>query len=62
MLMGMRLPRFNIYQDSVAPNCFNSPAKSGCLDFFQKIFLSYVRSETHLVRSNIVLTRQSVQT
>ena len=53
------------YQSAVAPNCIKSHTNSWCPDFFQKKKkkkkLSDVRSEIHLVRRNIISTRQSVR-
>ena len=34
--MGTCLPKFNIYQGTVASNCFKIPTNSSCPDFFQK--------------------------
>ena len=45
-----------------APNCFKSHTNSCCPDFFQKYFLSDLRSEIHLVRRNIVSTGKFVHT
>ena len=56
MLMDMFLPKFDIFQDTVAPNCFKSYTNSWWPDFFLKKVLSDVRSEIHLVRRNIVST------
>ena len=61
MLIGMWLTKFDIYQSEVAPNCLISHTNFWCPDFFQKEFLSDVRTEIHLIRSNIVSTGQSVQ-
>ena len=61
MLIGMWLTKFDIYQSEVAPNCLISHTNSWCPDFFQKEFLADVRTEIHLIRSNIVSTGQSVQ-
>ena len=36
MLIDMCLPKFNIYQDTVAPNCFNSHTDSWYPDIFLK--------------------------
>ena len=52
MLMDMWSPKFDVYQGTVAPNCFKSHTNS------QKVF-SDVRSEIHFVRSNIVSNVQS---
>ena len=60
MLMDMCLPKFDIYQTTLAPNCFKSHTNSRCPDFFQKRFLSDVRSEINLARRNIFSTGQSV--
>ena len=60
MLTDMCLPKFNIYQGAVAPNCC-CPEKLLCPDFFQEKILSDVQSEIHLVRRNIVSTGQSVR-
>ena len=59
--MDICLPKLNIYEGTVAPNCFRSHTTPWCPDFFRKNFLSDVRSEIHLVRRNIVSTGQSVQ-
>ena len=32
---GMFLPKFDIYQDKIAPNCFKSHTSPRCPDFFQ---------------------------
>ena len=50
MLVGMCLPKFDIYQGTVAPKCFK------ILIFFQKKkkVLFDVRSEIHLVQRIIV--------
>ena len=60
MLMDMCLPKFDIYLGTVAPNCFKSRANSGCPDFFFKKISSDDRSESLLVRRNIVSSGQSV--
>ena len=63
MLMNMLLPKFDIYQGIVAPNCFQSYTNSlDLLIFFskKKKVLSDVRSEIHLSPHNIVFTRKSV--
>ena len=36
MLIDMCLPKFNIYQDTVAPNCFKSDTDSWYPDIFLK--------------------------
>ena len=61
MLMDMCLPKFDIYQNTLAPNCFKSHTNSRCPDFFQKMFLSDARSEIHLVRRNIFSAGHSAQ-
>ena len=62
MLMDMYLPKFDIYQGTVAPNCFNSHTNSSCPDIFQKMFcLSDVRSSIKLVRSSIISSRLYVR-
>ena len=38
MLMGMCFHKSDIYQSTVAPNCFESNINSWCPDFFQKPF------------------------
>ena len=53
MLMYMCLPKFDIYQRTVAPNCFKSHKT-------RKKKLSDDRSKIHFVRRNIISTRQSV--
>ena len=58
--MDMYFPKFDIYQSTVAPNCFKNHANSWCPDFLQKNVLSDVRSETDLVPTNIVSTEQFV--
>ena len=60
--MDMCLLKFNNYQSTVAPNCLKSHTNSWCFDFFQKISLHDVRSEIHLVRRNMVSSRQPVRT
>ena len=60
------LPKFDIYQSTVAQNCFKSHKNSWCSDFFQKKKkkkkkLSDVKFEIHLARRKIVSTGQSVQ-
>ena len=51
MLMDMCLPKCDIYQGTVAQNCFKSRTNSSCPNFFQKKknVLSDVRSEIHTV-------------
>ena len=61
MLMDMCLPKFDIYQGTVPPNCFKSHTSSRCPVFFQNV-LSEVWSKIHFVRRNIVSTGQTVQT
>ena len=60
--MDMCLPKFDIYKGTVAPNCFDIHITQilDILIFFQKV-LSDVRFEIHLVRRNIVSTRQSAR-
>ena len=58
MLLDVCLPTFDIYQSTIAPNCFKSHANYGCPDFIQN-FLADVRFETQLVRRNIFSIRQS---
>ena len=58
MLIDVCLPTSDIYQSTIAPNCFKSHTNYWCPDFIQKI-LPDVRFETHLVRRNIFSTRQS---
>ena len=36
MLMDMCLPKFDIYQGTVAPNCFKNHTNSRCPDFFSR--------------------------
>ena len=62
MLIDMRLPKFDIYQSTIASNYFKSHVKSRYSDFFQTKLLSNVRSEIQLVRRNINFTGQSVCT
>ena len=61
MLMDTCLRKFDIYQSTVAQNCFKSHTNSRRPDFFQNKFLSDVQSEIHLVQRNIVSTGQSVR-
>ena len=58
MLMDLCLPKFDICQVAVAPNCFKSHRNFECPDFFQKKKkkLPDARSETHLVQRNIFFT------
>ena len=56
----MFLPKFDIYQDTVATNYFKSHINPWRAIFFQKKALSGVQSGTHLVRRNIVSTGQYV--
>ena len=44
----------------IAPNCLKGHKNSWCPDFFQKKVLLDIRSEIHLVRSNIPYTSQCV--
>ena len=60
MLMDICLPKFDIYQGKVAPNCFKSYTNSWFPDFFQKK-LSDVRFDIHLFWRNTVSTGQSVR-
>ena len=53
----MCLPKFDIYQGTIAPNCFKSHNTPEILIFFKKV-LSDIRSEIHLVRRNIVSNGQ----
>ena len=48
MLMGMCLPKFDIYQRALASNFFKSHTNSWCPNFFQKKVSSDFRSEIHL--------------
>ena len=57
--MDMCLPKFDIYQGTVALNCFKSHTFSLCPNLFQKKVLSDVLSEIHLVRRNTVSNGQS---
>ena len=61
MLMDMCLPKFEIYQITVAPNCVKSYTSSSCPDLFQKTIFSDVQSQTDLGRCNMVSTGQSVR-
>ena len=58
VLMDMRLCKFDIYQGTIALNCFKSYTHSWCPNLFQKFFLSDVRSEIDLVRRKIVSNGQ----
>ena len=58
MLMNMCLPKFDVYQSTVAPK---SCADSWCRVFFLEKVLSDVRFEIHLVQRNIGLIEQSVR-
>ena len=68
MLMDIRLPKFDIYQGTISPNCFKSYANSLCLDFFtfsqknvlpavqfSSVQFSSVQSEMYVVRVNSFL-------
>ena len=46
--MGL-LPKFNIYQNAGAPNCFKCYGNSRCSYFFHKKVLYDVQFEIHLV-------------
>ena len=60
--MDLCLPTFDIYQGTVAPNCILRATQTlNILIFFQKKVLPDARSESHLVRRNIVSTGQSVK-
>ena len=59
--MDMHLPKFGIYQVTVAPNCLKIHTNFRCLDFFEEKILSDILSEIHIVRRNIVSIRQSVR-
>ena len=61
MLMDMCLPKFDIYQGTVAPNCFKSPTNSYVLIFFKKNVLPDVQSKMLLVQGNIVSIGQSAR-
>ena len=61
MLMDICLPKFDIYQGKVAPNCFKSYTNSWFPDFFFQKKLSDVRFDIHLVWRNTVSTGQSVR-
>ena len=60
MVMVKCLPKFNISQSMVAPNCFRSHKKLLMPWFLSKKKKSDVQSEIHLVQSNIS-TRQSAR-
>ena len=60
MLMDTWLPKFDICQGKVPPDCFKSHKNCRCPDFFQKNVLSNVWFDICLVRLNIVSTGQSV--
>ena len=60
MLMDMCLPKFDIYQSTVAPNCFKSQQTLDVLLSFKTVLFD-VRTEIHFVRLNIVSTEQSVR-
>ena len=49
MLMDMCLPKFHIYQDTIAPNALKATKTLDVLILFTKRVLSHVRSEIHLV-------------
>ena len=53
--------KFDIYQDTLASNCFKSFTNSWCPEFFQKKVLSDVRSEIYFIQRNIVSAGQSVR-
>ena len=59
--MDMHLPKFGIYQVTVAPNCLKIHTNFWCPDFFEEKVLSDVRSEIHIVGRNIVSIRQSLR-
>ena len=52
------LPKFDIYQGTVAPNSFKRHTNSDVLFFSKKKALPDPRSEIHLVRRYIVSTGQ----
>ena len=56
MLMDIDLPKFDIYQGTVAPYCLKSHTNFCCCAYFQKKVLSDVRPEIDLVFRNIVST------
>ena len=62
--MEMCLPKFDIYESTVVPNCCSKKKylHYQCLDFFsKKRSLSDVRSDIYTDQSNIVSTGQSVR-
>ena len=58
---NLGLPKFDIYQEVISPNCFKNRKNSSCPDFFQKKLLLDVRSEIHFVRRNMVSTGHFVR-
>ena len=60
MLMNIRMPKFDICQSIVAPNCFTSHANSCCSDFFQKKICLTSDLKFTFFRHNIVSNEQSV--
>ena len=57
--MDMCLPKFDIYQSTLAFNCFKSHTYSWCPDRFQKRVFSDARSEIQSARRNVVPNRKS---
>ena len=57
--MDMCLPKFDIYQGTLAFNCFKSHTYSWFPGRFQKHVLSGARSEIHHVRRNVVPNAKS---
>ena len=59
MLMVMCLRKFGIYKRKVAPSCLKATQTIDVLIVLPKKVFSDVRSDIHLIPSNIVSTRQS---
>ena len=57
----MFLPKFDIYQDKIAPNCFKSYTSPRCPYFFQDKSFNDIWSEIYIVRRNMFSNEQSVR-
>ena len=59
--MDTSLPAFDIYKGTVASSCFKNHNVNSMSQIFSKKVMFDVRSEIHLIRSNIVSTGQSAR-